>query len=562
MRRMHPIRLILLALLLLPSLARAGDCPDGKVLGWDGATCCWPGQNVGPFGCTGPATSCPAGLVPTAEGCSPGDSAAVARMAYDPALLDPRRARARAPDTYSVAFMTTKGEVVIDVTRAWAPEGADRFYNLVKIGYYDDVAFFRVIENFMAQVGIHGDPLVAAVWREATIPDDPVIESNLPGFVSFAMAGPGSRTTQIFLNLADNHRLDHMGFPPFGKVRDMTTVEALYSGYGEGAPSGRGPDQMRIQDQGNPYLRGTFPRMDWIETARILGEEHPTSVDPPVDDAGLMELNGTQLWVRRLGQGDPIVVVHGGPMLEHGYLLPHLQALSDQYELIFYDQRICGRSAAEVDPPGAVRMSDFVADLEALRVALGHDQIHVMGHSFGGRIAIEYALAHPVRVRSLALLNTMPPNTALWTAEEAMLPRSDEQRAAIKAMGGSAEYQARDPEAYTQFMRLVFSNQFHDPGQVSKLDFYRSPDLEERGARFEGMAPDLTNFDLLPRITALAARTLLIYGASEPAATISGPPYVDAIPDATLVIIPDAGHFPMVEQPEAFLSAVREFLAR
>ena len=278
---MRPMRLLLLLILMLPSVAKAADCPDGKVLGWDGATCCWPGQNVGPFGCTGTPTSCPDGLVPTDEGCSPGDSQAAKRATFHPALLDPRLATLTAPEEYAVVLTTTKGEIIIDVTRSWAPIGADRFYNLVKIGFYDDVAFFRVIESFMAQVGIHGDPKVNAVWREDRIEDDPVTQSNLPGFVSFATSGRDSRTTQFFLNIADNHRLDHMGFSPFGKLRDTEVLLQLYDGYGEGAPSGRGPSQPRMQDEGNSYLRTNFPLLDRIITARVIGEEQAPIPEPP-----------------------------------------------------------------------------------------------------------------------------------------------------------------------------------------------------------------------------------------------------------------------------------------
>ena len=176
----------------------------------------------------------------------------------------------RAPDQYTVELDTTKGAIVIDVRRAWAPHGADRFYELVKNGYYTDVAFFRVIGGFMAQVGISGDPALNAKWREKTIPDDPVKASNTRGTVTFATSGPDSRTTQFFINFGDNSRLDSMGFAPFGKVQDMAPVDALYDGYGEGAPRGRGPSQALIQSQGNAYLRQSFPKLDYIKSAKIL----------------------------------------------------------------------------------------------------------------------------------------------------------------------------------------------------------------------------------------------------------------------------------------------------
>ncbi|HVR71080.1 MAG TPA: peptidylprolyl isomerase [Vicinamibacteria bacterium] len=188
-----------------------------------------------------------------------------------PALLDPSRATERAPDRFRVAFETTKGRFVVEVTRAWAPRGADRFFGLVRAGYYDDVAFFRVIENFMVQFGIHGDPAVSAVWREARIPDDPVTQSNRRGMVTYATAGPGTRTTQLFINFRDNVSLDGQGFAPFGNVIEgLSVVDSLYSGYGEGAPRGRGPEQGRAQAEGNAYLKGSFPKMDFVKTARVV----------------------------------------------------------------------------------------------------------------------------------------------------------------------------------------------------------------------------------------------------------------------------------------------------
>ncbi|MCA9015304.1 MAG: peptidylprolyl isomerase, partial [Planctomycetaceae bacterium] len=160
-----------------------------------------------------------------------------------------------------------------DVTRSWSPNGADRFYELVNAGFYNDCAFFRVIEGFMAQVGINGNPATQAKWRDRTIQDDPVTKSNLKGYVSFAKTGaPHSRTTQIFINFGDNRRLDEYGFTPFGLIspQGMKVVDALYSGYGEGAPSGRGPSQQRMQLEGNPYLKQDFPRLDYITKASIV----------------------------------------------------------------------------------------------------------------------------------------------------------------------------------------------------------------------------------------------------------------------------------------------------
>jgi len=176
----------------------------------------------------------------------------------------------QAPATYKAKFETSKGTFVVEVKRAWAPLGADRFYNLVKSGFYDNVRFFRVISGFMVQFGINGDPSVMARWRGAPIKDDPVKTSNKRGFITFAMAGPNTRTSQVFINFVDNTALDGMGFAPFGQVvSGMNVVDKINAEYGEGAPRGRGPDQGRIQMEGNAYLAKEFPRLDYVKKATI-----------------------------------------------------------------------------------------------------------------------------------------------------------------------------------------------------------------------------------------------------------------------------------------------------
>jgi peptidyl-prolyl cis-trans isomerase A (cyclophilin A) len=176
----------------------------------------------------------------------------------------------QAPAQYHVRFETTRGPVVIEVVREWAPLGADRFYNLVKSGYFDNVAFFRVIPGFVVQFGINGDPAVNDKWKHANLQDDPVTQSNKGGTLTFATSGPNTRTTQMFINLTNNARLDKMGFAPIGRVVEgMDNIKKLYSGYGEGAPSGRGPSQDRIYSQGNAYLKESFPKLDYITSAKV-----------------------------------------------------------------------------------------------------------------------------------------------------------------------------------------------------------------------------------------------------------------------------------------------------
>ncbi len=180
-----------------------------------------------------------------------------------------------APEKFLVKLETTKGDIVIEVNRSWSPHGADRIYELVQNGFYDGTKFFRVISGFMAQIGINGDPTVQEKWREANIQDDPVVESNKRGYVTFAKSGaPNSRSTQIFINYGDNSRLDRDGFSPFGRVIEgMEVVDSLYSDYGEGAPAGIGPDQTRIQFEGNEYLEREYPELDAIKTATIVEAE-------------------------------------------------------------------------------------------------------------------------------------------------------------------------------------------------------------------------------------------------------------------------------------------------
>jgi len=190
-----------------------------------------------------------------------------AGAATTPSLLKPSTLTAKAPATYVVKFTTTKGSFDITVNRSWAPRGADRFYNLVNAHFYDGVEFFRVVKGFVVQFGISGTPKVSTAWQSATIKDDPVKTSNVRGTITFADAGPNTRTTQVFINLVDNTSLDGQGFAPFGKVSSgMTVVDKLYSGYGEDPTN----TQSQIAAQGNAFLKGQFPKLDSVVTARIV----------------------------------------------------------------------------------------------------------------------------------------------------------------------------------------------------------------------------------------------------------------------------------------------------
>jgi len=208
-------------------------------------------------------------LVP-ALGCGGGsDDAASEAEALSP-LYFPRRLTEEAPLSFRARFETTAGTFVVEVHRDWSPNGADRFWNLVKHGYYDDTRVYRVVEGFMAQFGVHGDPTLGYQWRNSVIPDDPVAQSNTRGRVSFAKSGPNARINEVFVNLRDNPSLDEEGFSPIGEVVEgMAVVDAFFDGYGDGPPRGDGPYQAQARAQGNAYLDAQFPELTRILRATV-----------------------------------------------------------------------------------------------------------------------------------------------------------------------------------------------------------------------------------------------------------------------------------------------------
>jgi peptidyl-prolyl cis-trans isomerase A (cyclophilin A) len=229
---------------------------------------------IWPFGCskTPPETQ-PESVATASTGgpdtpglpVAPKAASALASMTH-PGLLEPSTATEKAPAVFKAKFTTSKGDFVIEVHREWSPNAADRFYNLVKLGFFDDERFFRTIDGFMVQFGLSGDPSVNAKWQQQNIADDPVTKSNTRGFVTFAQtSAPNSRSTQVFINYGDNARLDGMRFAPFGQITaGMDVVDSFYKGYGEQ------PNQGLIQAQGNAYLDSKFPKLDGIKKAVLL----------------------------------------------------------------------------------------------------------------------------------------------------------------------------------------------------------------------------------------------------------------------------------------------------
>jgi peptidyl-prolyl cis-trans isomerase A (cyclophilin A) len=213
----------------------------------------------------GLSAQAPSGDQSTAAKAATSATPRTTHMTTDPALLHPATLIDKAPDSFQVKFETTKGDFVVQVTRSWSPLGADRFYNLVKHGFFTDAAFFRVVPGFIIQFGLSANPAVNAVWRSANIKDDKVTQSNKPGTLTFATAGPNTRTTQLFINFGNNTFLDSQGFSPFGQVTSgMDVVQRLYAGYAER------PDQGAITTQGKAYLDKNFPNIDSIKSATIV----------------------------------------------------------------------------------------------------------------------------------------------------------------------------------------------------------------------------------------------------------------------------------------------------
>jgi proline iminopeptidase len=306
-----------------------------------------------------------------------------------------------------------------------------------------------------------------------------------------------------------------------------------------------------------PVLRRVLGRLALCSASACTGV--PRS-DQPREQ--LLSVNGTELFVKRIGRGEPIIVIHGGPVLEHGYLLPHLAPLAEQYEVVFFDQRLSGRSAGRVDS-ASVRLSAFVEDIEAIRAALALERVHVIGHSWGGLLAMAYALDHQDRVQSLTLLNSMPASASIWQREEAAqaaleTPADSVDAAALRA---TAAYRARDPAAIAAMLGISFRQLFADRAQADRLRLYVPPDYGERARQFGHIGTDLAEFDYTPRLGALLVPTLIVYGDLEPAATMSGPALQSAIRQSELEVISNAGHFPFVEQSTATLRVVRSFLA-
>jgi proline iminopeptidase len=261
----------------------------------------------------------------------------------------------------------------------------------------------------------------------------------------------------------------------------------------------------------------------------------------------ILDINGTQLFVKTCGKGEPMILIHGGPGLDHSYLLPQMYGLSDYYRLIFYDQRACGKSASN----SPISLDILVEDIEAIRVRLGLDKIHLLGHSWGGLLAMKYALANPDHMNSMILLNSMAPSDTLRKLE---LQEVDSLETAfyaeeINSIQATEDFKNNRSSAYEDLFRVIFKKQFYDPNRVDELTLTFPKEFYNNSKKLQALGPDLMDYDLTSDLENLAIPSLIFYGVKESAADLIGPVLWEKLEGSELIILPRCGHFPFIEQP-------------
>lgn len=276
---------------------------------------------------------------------------------------------------------------------------------------------------------------------------------------------------------------------------------------------------------------------------------------------GIKEINGTELYYKKMGDGEPIIVVHGGPVLDHGYLEPYFKPLAKDYELLYYDQRLSGRSSADVDSVD-ITLANFVEDIEGLRKEFRYEKFHLMAHSWGGLLGMKYAIKYPDHLNSLILLNSMPASSELWQEENQMMAEQISEEDSLKRQEiiNSNLFQTDPPKAIEELLIVSFRNQFEDPSLANNLNFYIPDDYLRRSQRFGYLMSELSVYNLHEELSALPVPILLIYGDNEPAVEMSGRNLNQILPNSKLSVIDRSGHFPFIEQPEAFIKELQMFL--
>ncbi|MFT7056298.1 MAG: proline iminopeptidase [Roseivirga sp.] len=278
--------------------------------------------------------------------------------------------------------------------------------------------------------------------------------------------------------------------------------------------------------------------------------------------SGMVPINGTELFYKTMGKGEPLVIVHGGPVLDHSYFLPHFEALAEQYQLVFYDQRASGRSLASVDS-ASMKIDVFIDDIEGIRKALNVDKINLFGHSWGGLLAMRYASKYSKNIDKLILSNSIPPSVSDWQAEgQAVGQRATasdiKERQAIIQAGG---LQLEDPsEAIEKLLRISFRPLMADTANLKYLRLYVPKDYLARSKTFSLLGPELMDFNLYPNLAKLTFPTMVIYGNREPAVYLHAVKMAETFSNGELAVIDGAGHYPFVENPTDFNKAILDFL--
>lgn len=282
------------------------------------------------------------------------------------------------------------------------------------------------------------------------------------------------------------------------------------------------------------------------------------------NSSGMLRINGTDLFYKTIGQGEPLIIVHGGPVLDHSYFLPQLESLSENYQLIFYDQKVSGRSSIEVDS-ATMTLDGFAEDIESIRKAFKLDKVNLLGHSWGGLIAMTYAIKYNEHLNKLILSNSIAPNVSEWQMEGQVVSQKATENDFLErqAIMTSGALQGEDPtEAIKKLLRISFRPQMADTTKLNELNLYVPKDYLLRSGLFGLLAPDLTDFDLYPEINKITCPTLVLYGNREPSVYLHATKMAEAFPKGELKVIDGAGHFPFIEKPVEFNSTVLEFLNR
>jgi proline iminopeptidase len=285
---------------------------------------------------------------------------------------------------------------------------------------------------------------------------------------------------------------------------------------------------------------------------------------PKENTSGLLQINGTELFYKTIGHGEPLIIVHGGPVLDHSYFLPQLESLSENYQLIFYDQKVSGRSSIEVDS-ATMTLDGFAEDIEAIRNAFKLEKINLLGHSWGGLIAMTYAIKYNQHLDKLILSNSIAPNVSEWQMEGQVVGQRATENDFLERQSilTSGALQSEDPtDAIEKLLRISFRPQMADTTKLNELNLYVPKDYLQRSGLFSLLAPDLTQFDLYPDLDKISCPTLVLYGNREPSVYLHATVMAEAFPNGELKVIDGAGHFPFIEKPIEFNKTVLEFLNR